>query len=418
LEVNTLKVAQKLAIATALGLLVGLERLRAGKEAGIRTFSLSAMAGCLSQAAGYPFLGVVALLLTGVIIVVTNMYAFTRGNGPELTTSVALVVTSFAGILVGQGQVFAPVASVILVLVLLAWKDEMVGFSQGLSREEVHAAITLLLLGFVVLPVLPTGTIDPWHLIDLRKVWITVVLVSGIGFVNYVLLRLYGARGITYTGFLGGLVNSTATVAEMANHIKEGGEPFAGYAFRGIMLAKTAMVIRNGVILGILAPAALPAGLLPSGLMLAVTVTLAIREVRNGGVAPPVVNVQSPFSMRSALQFGFYFLMLTLVGGVAQRLLGDLGFYAVSFFGGMVSSSSTAATAGTLAHQSAVSPTVASLGVVLSCISSALVLIPLVVRAAKGTTLARRMVLATVAMILAAGLGLYLNTWLLPILSV
>ena len=407
-------IAQRIILATALGLIVGLERLRAGKEAGIRTFSLTAMAGSLSQLVGGPVYGIIALFLTGILIVITNVSALSKGNGAELTTSVSLVVTSFAGILVGQGQVFAPVASVVLLMVLLAWKDEMVYFTHHLTREEVHAAITLLLLGLVILPVLPGGTIDPWHLVDLRKVWITVVLVSGIGFVNYLLLRSYGARGVAYTGFLGGLVNSTATVAEMANHIREGGESFADYAFRGIMLAKTAMLIRNGIILGILAPAAILVGLLPVGLMLAVTTSFAVFGLRKESANPPEMHVKSPFSLRSAFGFGAYFLALTVAGGVAQRLLGNLGFYAVSFFGGMVSSLSAIASASILARQGSVAINVAGLGVILTSIASALVLLPLVVRAARGTTLTGRVFTATALMIVAAAIGLYLNSWFLP----
>jgi uncharacterized membrane protein (DUF4010 family) len=38
--------------------------------------------------------------------------------------------------------------------------------------------------------------------------------------VNYVLLRVYSSRGLIYTAILGGLVNSTATVAELASSFR------------------------------------------------------------------------------------------------------------------------------------------------------------------------------------------------------
>lgn len=411
-----LEAAERIALATALGLVVGLERLRAGKEAGIRTFSLTAMAGCLSQLTGQPVYGIVALVLTGVVIAVTNAHALARGQGPELTTSAALTVTSFAGILVGQGQLFAAVMSTILVLLLLAWKDEMVGFSQHLTREEVHAAITLLLLGLVILPLLPPRPVDPWGILHPRQVWIMVVLISGIGFGNYVLLRRYGTRGIAYVGFLGGLVNSTATVAELAASVRREGGPPPDYAFPGIMLAKTAMYLRNGIILGLFAPEALPVGLLPVGLMLAVSVTLAVRGLRRASAQPPEVHLQSPFSLRAALEFGLYFLVLTVLAGAAQRALGNAGFYAVSFLGGMVSSSTTTATAAALARQGAVPTAVAGLGVILSSIGSAVALLPPVARTARGTPLFRRAAGATALTSAAAIAGLALNPWFLRLL--
>lgn len=421
-EANFFDLAQRLFIATALGLLVGLERVRAGKEAGLRTFSLTAMAGCLSQMIGGPYYGLVTLLLTGVIIAVTNAQAIMRGAGAELTTSVALIVTCFSGILVGLGWLFTPVAATVFVLLLLAWKDEMVGFSQLLRREEIHAAITLLLLGLVILPILPRTTIDPWNLINPRTIWITVVLVSLIGFANYVLLRLYGARGVTYTGFLGGLVNSTATVAELAIHIRAGGDEITGVVFRGIMLAKVAMFLRNGVILGVLAPTALVAGILPVGLALAAAALMAWRGpggvLRRGPeLRPPEVKVASPFSMRAALEFGLYYLGLTVIGGVAQRVLGQLGFYVVSFFGGMVSSSSTTATAATLARGGEIAAYTAGMGVILSSIASALVLLPLVMRAARGRPVVRYVAWADVVVIGAALVGLALNPLFLSLWS-
>ena len=49
-----------------------------------------------------------------------------------------------------------------------------------------------------------------------REAWITVIVVAGIGFVNYVLLRLYSTRGMYWSAALGGLVNSTAAIIELS----------------------------------------------------------------------------------------------------------------------------------------------------------------------------------------------------------
>jgi len=63
------------------------------------------------------------------------------------------------------------------------------------------------------------GYVDPWQLIQPRAAWVTVILIAGLGFTNYVLLKLYGARGIAVTGFFGGLVNSTVTVTELSQRV-------------------------------------------------------------------------------------------------------------------------------------------------------------------------------------------------------
>lgn len=95
----------------------------------------------------------------------------------------------------------------------------------------------LAILAFVIYPVLPTGTVDRWNLIDPRAAWVSVVLIASLGLVNYILLNLYGARGIELTGFLGGFINSTVTVTELATRVRESDGALRDSAYRGIVLA-------------------------------------------------------------------------------------------------------------------------------------------------------------------------------------
>ncbi|MGE5675082.1 MAG: MgtC/SapB family protein [Mycobacterium leprae] len=400
---------EQLGLATGLGLLIGLERERAGKETGLRTFALVAMAGAVTAQLSVQF-AMITLGFVSLLVLIFTLGSLLQRHGPEMTTAAALFVAALAGILVGRGYVFTPVTMTIFALLLLAWKEEMVGITRLLRTEEVHAGITLGLLALVILPSLPNHAVDPWALVNPRKVWIMVVMISAIGFANYVLLRLYGARGVNYTGFLGGLVNSTAAVGELAQQAR-GNPELTEYSFRAIMLAKTAMFLRNGLILGLFAPRALPVGILPVTLMLCVTVGLALYSRAKVAGPPPHIKVSSPFSLSGALNFGFVFLILTVVAGLGQRFGGNLGFWAVTFLGGLVSSSSTAATAANLVSQGAIPPATGGLGVVLTSIASAIVLLPIVWRITPN--LARRMAVASALAILAAIVGWRLNPWFL-----
>ena len=396
------------AIALGLGLLVGLERERAGKEVGLRTFSLASLLGFLSWKLGHLYT-IATLAFIAVIVVVVNISALRKGTGVEATTSVCLFLICFVGMLVAQEALILAVAIVVFMLLLLSWKEEMLVFTMHLQRNEVHAAITLGLLTFVILPVLPVGAFDPWGLFSPRDVWWMVVLISAIGFANYILLKLYGTKGITYTGFLGGLVNSTATAAELVGTMKESPADLEDTTFRGLMWARTASFLRNGVILALFAPEALPAGLVPVGMMIAVSLTMALRKKGKMEGAPPELKLQSPFSLRSALTFGLYFAIITIIGGIAQQIAGNLGFYAVAFAGGIVSSSSTAATAAHLVSQGLISPQVAGSGVVLSSISSALVMLPVVWRGSGSTALVRRVAWSIGCVVVASGIGIAVN---------
>jgi len=396
-----------IAVTIGLGLLVGMERERAGKEVGLRTFSFTAVLGYLAWHLGLEF-ALLGLGLTAVLVLVMNASAIYRGSGVEATTSVALFLMYIVGILVAEGPLVVPVAVVIMMLALLSWKDEMVTFSNYLQRNEIHAAITLGILSFVILPVLPQGTVDPWGLLDARKIWLMVVLISSIGFGNYILLKLYGAKGITFTGFFGGLVNSTATAVELANKARES-TGMEEYAFRGIMWAKVAAFLRNALILALFAPSALPGSILPVGLMLLVSLVIALRASRRQDVQPPELVLQSPFSLKSALNFGFLFALITVIGSIAQSLLGVFGFYAVSFAGGMVSSSSTAASAANLVSIGQIGPMEAGGAVVLSSIASAVVILPLVWRGSRSRQLSRQVAMAILLVLLVSVAGILLN---------
>ena len=55
----------------------------------------------------------------------------------ELTTSIALLLDGFTGVLCGLGHTFTPVAVAIVTAALLAWKEPLKGFSLGLKEEEL-----------------------------------------------------------------------------------------------------------------------------------------------------------------------------------------------------------------------------------------------------------------------------------------
>jgi uncharacterized membrane protein (DUF4010 family) len=102
---------------------------------------------------------------------------------------------------------------------LLAWKQPITGFATGLSDIELRSAVLLAILSFIVYPVLPAHPVGPYGLIQPQETWATVLLIAALGFVNYVLWKIYGPRSIDITSFLGGLVNSTAAVAELSSRV-------------------------------------------------------------------------------------------------------------------------------------------------------------------------------------------------------
>jgi uncharacterized membrane protein (DUF4010 family) len=395
----------RLTLALFLGLFVGLEREWRGKEAGLRTHGLAALLGAMGGMLGTPY-ALACLGLMGVLIVFLNLQGMRSNQGTELTTSVALLVTTLSGVLCGLGHTITPAAVTVVTAGLLSWKENMAKFGHSLTAQEIRSAVLLGILTFAVYPVLPATAIDPWGLIVPRTAWLTVILIAAIGFANYVLWKVFGTRGIEFAGFLGGLVNSTVTVSELSSRAAETGGALADVAYRGVLLSIAAMALRNALILGIFKPAALAVAAGSLAVMLGVSVGLTFLARR-----PPLqaseerpLSLTSPFSLRSALKFGAIFLVLQVAGTLAQTVFGRFGFYAVSVVGGLVSSASAVAAAAMLASQDKIPGAVAGVGAVLASLASATVNVALVARFSRSRALTVRTAIATVVVV-AAGLA-------------
>jgi uncharacterized membrane protein (DUF4010 family) len=248
-----------------------------------------------------------------------------------------------------------------------------------------------------VYPILPDHFIDRWELVNPKQAWITVIAIAGIGFVNYVLLKVYGAKGLYLSGFLGGFVNSSAAAVELAKPLGAGSTS-SGVAVAALLLTIVAMFARNLLILALFSPSAVPTA---AGPLLAMAV-VALIFVRRARVriedAPAEIHLESPVSIQRVLNFAALFLLIQVVSTLGERYLGKIGFLGISVLGGFVSSASTSAAAANMVGHGQMRPALAGAGVVLASVASALVNLPIIYRNAKNPVLSRRLTVLTVAL--------------------
>jgi uncharacterized membrane protein (DUF4010 family) len=250
-------------------------------------------------------------------------------------------------------------------------------------------------LGFVIWPLLPDRFIDPWQLFQPREAWITVVVIACLGFVNYVLLRVYGSKGIYLTAILGGLVNSTAAVAELSSTLSATG--LVSLTVPVVLLTSVAMFFRNVLILAIFAHSAIRTAALPLLAMAAVAAWWIYRDRNMAGQLDEgfSLTLASPISLRKVMSFALLFLVVQVLATLGQRLLGSTGFQIVSVLGGLVSSASTAAASANMAIHGKVTSAQAGMAVVLTSMASALVDLPIVVRQAKNKLVTRDLAISS-----------------------
>lgn len=355
-----LLLALKVAASAFIGLLIGLEREWAHKEAGARSFAIAALLGTLAWLV-MPALALAQIAVVLLVILLVNIYALWKEQSLQITTSLALAATNVLGILVATGNFFLALAATLMITALLSWKTELITFSGKLTVAEIRATLLLGFLSAVVYPLLPDRFIDPWHILSPRPVWLTIMIVSSLSFLNYVLLRQFGARGRRYSAFLGGLVNSAATTALIGQEMEDDAG-LAAEAPVNLLLSDLAMILRNWVLVLLFA---LPQGLrasLPTGVVLGPMTLVAgavafaaehrFKKGMQEGSQKPESNVphklplRSPLSLRSVLSFGMLFLTLTVVSELTKRLFGTIGFFAVVVVGSLASAASSAVLVG------------------------------------------------------------------------
>ena len=404
-------ISLKIILAIGVGLIVGLEREFSSKDVGLRSFSLTALFGLLSQLINvtftiYGFFGILFLTLY------MNVRSILVNRNLEITTSLALLITYCLGILIAQGHVFTPVTGAIIITMLLAWKNELSAFAHGIQFEEIRSTIILGLITLVIYPILPDRTVDPWQYFNPREAWITVIAIASMSFINYVLLKVYSTKGLYYSALLGGAINSKAAVSEIARAVKI---PFNGGVLPRslpiLLMTNVAMFVRNLTVLGICEPQSIVIALFP---LLGMTLTAIFfiwraRYLKEEGVSPVRPSILAfPISISRVLKFGVIFVILQSLGILAERRLGSFGVLLVSGFGGMINSSSTTAAAAKLASQGKITANIAGIATILASISSAFVNLPLVYQITKDRILTQKLGITTFICILS---GLILMLW-------
>ena len=208
------------AVALGCGLLIGIERERrkgAGHTralAGVRTFTLAALAGAMAQAMAQPLLvaaGAVFILALGVVA-----YWRDRSRDPGVTTELALFVTFLLGVTAIERPIVAAGASVIVTSLLYA-RTRLHRFSREiLTADELRDALVLAGAALVVLPLIPSEP-TPWLAgVNPRRLWGLVVLMMALQGAGHIALRIAGPTiGLAFSGLASGFVSSTATIAAM-----------------------------------------------------------------------------------------------------------------------------------------------------------------------------------------------------------
>ena len=363
-------------LALALGALIGLEReyaryrKHAHDYAGIRTFPLIALFGALSAFFGEilnPWILVVGIFLMGLLIII-SYFVLSRKKYQGATSEVAGFLTFFIGILAYFGEIQLSVLLTVIITVILYSRTVLHQFAQHLKKEEMRSALIFAVIAFVVLPFLPNKGYGPYELFNPFLTWLMVVLISGISFVGYILMKWFGEKGIEFTGLLGGLASSTALSLSFAERSKHQAHFYKALAV-GVILANGVMFGRVLLEVLLVNPELFVRLLLPFLILGGVTALFSFYIWKHAKQVTEKVELRSPFALKPALKFAAIFALALGFLKIANLYLSSEGVYLVSFLSGLADADAIALSLSQLAGSS-ISYETAKDGIILGVLAN------------------------------------------------
>lgn len=330
---------QAFAISLGIGLLIGLERERKpDAKAGLRTFALTSMLGCLMAKLdpGSGWLLTAGLLMVAVMMIVAQARNWHEDSDPGTTSVIALMVCYGLGGLVWHGNATLAVMLSITMTILLYFKGQLRQLSHSLTHKDLISILQFAVLSLVVLPILPDTNYGPYDALSPYQIWLMVVLISGLSLAGYAALRIIGNRhGAPLLGFFGGLVSSTATTLVFARNARDDAN-LNTTATLVILIANLVVTLRLCLVAIVLAPSLLLPliHILGAGIVLGFTVAFIRWRTLSSGADLPLPDVKNPTEIRTALSFGLLYGLVLLLSAWLQDIAGSQGLFLVALASG------------------------------------------------------------------------------------
>lgn len=333
---------QAFGTALGIGLLIGMERERRPEaSAGLRTFALVAMLGCLfallGEKTGGPWLLVAGVLVISGSMIASNFSAQQEEKYRGFTSEAAVIITYGLGAAVWFGYASLAVMLAITTTILLYFKAELRQFSERTTPKDINSILQFAVLSLVILPILPSQDFGPYNAINPRQVWYMVVLISGLALAGYLALRIVGARhGAALLGIFGGLASSTATTMMFSRHARDHAHLVRMSAIV-ILIANIMVMIRIGIVAGIVAPTLiLPvATVFACGIVPGLALTLYSWRTLVAAGDLPMPEVKNPTELKTAVSFGLLYAVVLLASAWLQDIAGNSGVFIVAMVSGL-----------------------------------------------------------------------------------
>ena len=331
-------------------LIIGLEQRRhhmTENEAQLfgtdRTFTFIGLFGYVlfiaDPKSNLPFL--TGLVIVGLLLAIQYFHKIRQYNYFGLTSSILALLTYCLPILVMTQPVWLLLLFVVVILILTELKGGLILISKKASEEEFITLAKFIAFAGVILPLLPDVPISEQIPVSPYRLWLAVVVVSGISYVSYLLKKfVFPDSGILLTGILGGLYSSTTTTVIIARRDKEGNG--GAQAVSAIMMANGMMYLRILILAFLFNPAIASTLAIPFLSLFVLCGILAKLSYTKENPASltdlsdSTVEIhKNPLEFKTALLFGVLFVLFAMITDYVMKSYGNEGVSSLAYVVGI-----------------------------------------------------------------------------------
>ncbi|AKF24979.1 beta-carotene 15,15'-monooxygenase [Sulfurovum lithotrophicum] len=274
---------------------------------------------------------ITVLIMLSLLFLVFYRQKVESGKSSILPYVVMLSVYAF-GPMTERFELWMPSLLFVLIIFLLNAKQSLQRFSNDVNMHEFETLGKMVLLSAVILPLLPNTNTIPYLPISPFKMWLAVVVISGISYGGYLVQKyLFPSKGYFLTGIFGGTYSSTATTVVLARKAKAGGNNpvidaaiIAATSMMYLRLLVVAMVFNFSVAKSL----ALPFIALSVAGMVISFIYLQQREHKTTNT--DFVD-ENPLELRTAFVFAGLFVLMMVVTHFVIGHYGNGGLQVLSF---------------------------------------------------------------------------------------
>lgn len=375
--------AKSVLLSIILGFSIGLQReisfaLREENAmfTGARSFAIISLLGLLAAyfKVDYIWITIVISFLFGTLLISSFIIRMLRKEKSGSTTEFAAIAVFLIGMFVYDGLYMFATFTTVAIIIILDIRSNVLQLADQTKKKDLHSMVLFLMITFIILPVLPDKTIDPYTLINPYFIWMMVVLISGLSFAGYIAARLIGvSKGIMVAGFFGGFLSSTATTITFSKKVDTENKNTRHLA-SAIALACTTMYMRI-IIVSAFIDIGIAMKILPAYLLATVCGYMYVYYLYKDSEKSPIdvdFMYKNPLELKEALKFGLLFGIVFGATELLKEWTGDTGVYLSALLSGVSDVDAITLSLSTLYTDEKLKLYTALIGIVIATFSNSL----------------------------------------------